>query len=102
MTSTLADSPPAGPAPLITREDAVKFLAGGHTALGLLTTAAHPATVRSVAGLSGKTQQEVRAELLALSAGVGRLEAEGLTPAQCRVRLGLGGIYVAAQRGGLT
>jgi hypothetical protein len=70
-------------APLATREDALKFMAVGRTSADLLANAASPSTVAAVAAQAGATLRHIRNVMLALSAAVGELEAEGITPPDC-------------------
>lgn len=101
VADTLADPPPETPSPLATREDALKFMIGGHSSASLLALAASPSAVADAAAGTGRPAREIRAYLLALSAEVGDLEAEGLTVDGCwdelAVSPGFVGMVRAAQ-----
>jgi hypothetical protein len=73
---------------LVTREDALKFRAGGRTAKGLRRHAADPETVAGLAAGTQHAEDEVRAFLLDLADSIDTLAAEGLTPADCCDLLG--------------
>jgi hypothetical protein len=88
MTQMLDHPAPSEAEPRATREDAMKFMARGHTAAGLLARAACPQTVRYLCDRAGETPRGARNLIFALSAALGRLEAEGMTPAKCWDELG--------------
>lgn len=81
-----------------TREDALKFAAGGHTAASLRAHASNPAAVHSIAAASGDTTETVEALMLSIADGIELLNAAGLTAERCRELLGLTGIPVPTPR----
>lgn len=71
-----------------TREDALKFMGSFKTSKSLLAQAQDLPAVAAVAVQCGETPQSIRGFILSLSAAVGQLEAEGMTPADCWHELG--------------
>lgn len=88
MTTTLDHPAPPPAEHRVTREDALKFMARGHTAASLLAHAANPGTIRTLAEGAGLTPQEARNLVFTTSLAVGRLEAEDMTPEKCWDALG--------------
>lgn len=84
--NTITDRPPAGTRDL--REAAMKFLARGDTAADLSARAADVRYAGRIAALCGITVAEAQADLDEIAEAVARLEAEHLTPADCRRLLG--------------
>lgn len=78
--------------PQVTRDywtAALKFYATGRTAGGLRAMAADPEMTRGLALLSGVTEDEERAQVLAIADAIDALAAAGLTPEQAYFLAGL-------------
>ena len=75
---------------IVTRDDAVFFAAGGHTAESLRARAADQQLMTAIAivAASGDSPEAVRDFTLALADGVAELEAEGTGFQDCWAELG--------------
>ena len=79
---TLAESPPAGP-PTGLRAAAMRCIAFGRTAQYMRNQAEDILTAGRVAAILGITLADARDQMLAVSAWIDIIEAEGITPEQC-------------------
>jgi hypothetical protein len=91
--TTITDQDPAATREL--REAAMKFLARGDTGAVMRARAADPRYTGVIAFMSGMTADEAEADMLAIAADVEAVEAEGLTPYDCYLLLGLDKEYAS-------
>jgi hypothetical protein len=68
---------------------ALNYLALGRTAAELREQAADPEMNRGLAALCGITEEQERAQVLAIAGNLGQLEAQGMTPDQAYRLAGL-------------
>ena len=93
MTVTEIPRPITTPAPLATREDALKFMGSGRTAEGLRAVAGNPETVAALAQ-EDVSPETARATILAIADEIDKLTAEGVTAPDCWRILGWSLDYV--------